>query len=120
MISTPLATKPEKGKEFILLSDNKKYKVKVFLFSDIVLEINEIGKITTSIYINNFWLDNLIKLSKGFRIFDNINEAYDIIISILESKKSSLTSINDNEISLSIYQSRTPWRKSWRCKIKFI
>lgn len=100
MISTPLPTNPGKEKEFILVSDNKEYKVKIYILSDIVLEINEISKITCSIYTNNFSLEYLAKLSKGFRICDNVNEAYEIIASIIDGKKLSLIVINDNEISL--------------------
>jgi hypothetical protein len=42
----------------------------------------------------------LTKLSKCFRICDNIEEAYDIIVSNIETKKASVIILNKNEISL--------------------
>ena len=102
-METPtLSITPQKEKEFILLSDNKQYKIKIKIISDIILEINEVEKISGAYYSNNFSLDNLIKLGKGFRVCDTIEEAYDIIASNIETKKSSLTIIKDNEISLNL------------------
>ena len=75
-METPtLSITPQKEKEFILLSDNKQYKIKIKIISDIILEINEVEKISGAYYSNNFSLDNLIKLGKGFRICDTIEEA---------------------------------------------
>ena len=106
-------------KEFILIPENKKYKIKISVISDISIEVIEVEKITDSIYANNFSLENLIKLSRGFRICDNINEAYEIKISELENKKYSLISNNHNGIFITI-KIELPWRKSRRFEIKFV
>ena len=40
----------------------------------------------------------MVKLSKGFKICEDINEAYDIVEQIFENKKSVLKYNNENEI----------------------
>ena len=95
----PLSNTLVKEKQFLLQSDNKQYKIKISVLSDIILEINQDEKIGTY-YTNKFSLENLTKLSKCFRICDNIEEAYDIIVSNIETKKASVIILNKNEITL--------------------
>ena len=98
--SAPLSTKPQQEKELILESENKQYNLKIYILSDIYLEIKEKEKekITNEIYIGNFSLKNLLELSKIFRFCDNLDEAFDTIVSIYESKKIILNKNNDKMI----------------------
>ena len=98
-VPAPLASAPKKEKEFVIESENRQYKLKSFISSDICLEVKETEIITCEAFIGNFSLNNLIELSKAFRICDNINEAYDILLSVFESKKISLSK-NDNKLSI--------------------
>ena len=98
--SAPLSTKPQKEKELILESENKQYNLKIYILSDIYLEIKEKEKITNEIYVGNFSLKNLIELSKAFRICDSLDEAFDTIVSIYESKKIILNKNNDEMVMI--------------------
>ena len=96
--SAPLSTKPQKEKELILESENKQYKLKLYILSDIYLEIKEKENITNEIYVGNFSLKNLTELSKAFRVCDSLDEAFDTIVSIYESKKIILNKNNDEMV----------------------
>ena len=65
--------------EYILKKENRRFKIKTYLSSDITIESIELDKIKDFFYSNTFPLDALIKLSKGFKVCENIREAYDII-----------------------------------------
>ena len=98
--SAPLSTKPQKEKELILESENKQYNLKLYILSDIYLEIKEKEKITNEIYVGNFSLKNLTELSKAFRFCDSLDEAFDTIVSICESKKIILNKNNDEMVMI--------------------
>ena len=98
-VPAPLSSAPKKEKEFVIESENRQYKLKSYISSDICLEVKETEIITCEAFIGNFSLKNLVELSRAFRICDNINEAYDILLSVFESKKISLSK-NDNKISI--------------------
>ena len=98
--SAPLSTKPQKEKELILESENKQYNLKLYILSDIYLEIKEKEKITNEIYVGNFSLKNLTELSKAFRVCDSLDEAFDTIVSIYESKKIILNKNNDEMVMI--------------------
>jgi len=98
--SAPLSTKPQKEKELILESENKQYNLKIYILSDIYLEIKEKEKITNEIYVGNFSLKNLTELSKAFRVCDSLDEAFDTIVSICESKKIILNKNNDEMVMI--------------------
>ena len=98
--SAPLSTKPQKEKELILESENIQYKLKLYILSDIYLEIKEKEKITNEIYVGNFSLKNLTELSKAFRVCDSLDEAFDTIVSIYESKKIILNKNNDEMVMI--------------------
>ena len=89
-----------KEKELIIVSENKQYNLKLYILSDIYLEIEEKEKekMTNEIYFGNFSLKNLLELSKIFRFCDNLDEAFDTIVSIYESKKIILNKNNDKMI----------------------
>ena len=87
-----------KSKEYTLSSENKSFKIKINLSSNIIIEATELGKVKGIYYSNFFSLENLVKLSKGFKICEDINEAYDIVEQIFENKKSVLKYNNENEI----------------------
>ena len=91
-----------KEKELIIESENKQYNLKIYILSDIYLKIEEKEKekekITNEIYIGNFSLKNLLELSKIFRFCDSLDEAFDTIVSIYESKKIILNKNNDKMI----------------------
>ena len=89
-----------KEKELIIESENKQYNLKLYILSDIYLEIEEKEKekMTNEIYFVNFSLKNLLELSKIFRFCDSLDEAFDTIVSIYESKKIILNKNNDKMI----------------------
>ena len=87
-----------KSKEYTLSSENKSFKIKINLSSNIIIEATELDKVKGIYYSNFFSLENLVKLSKGFKICEDINEAYDIVEQIFENKKSVLKYNNENEI----------------------
>ena len=101
MEHSPIST-IQKTKEYEIKSENKKYSVKIKLSSNIEIEIHELDKIQGSFYINEFSLDALVKISRGFKICENISEAYDILEAIFEAKKSIIKRKEDNSIILII------------------
>ena len=97
-----ILTPVKKSKEYKLALDNRTFKVKLSISSSILLEINELEKIMNVFYEKSFSLENLINLSKGFRVCENIDEAYDIFEEIFEAKKAQIKNINENSILLVI------------------
>lgn len=91
-----------KSKEYSLKSDDKTFKIRLNLSSKINIEANEIEKIKGVFYSNIFSLENLVKLSKGFKICEDINEAFDIIVQIFENQKANIKYNNENEVILII------------------
>ena len=95
--------KSDISNEYILKKENRTFKIKTYLSSDITIESIELDKIKEDIfYSNTFSLDALVKLSKGFKICEDITEAYDIIYDIFQNENASINNINDSEISLII------------------
>ena len=92
----------QKVKEYKLESEDKIFKIKLSLSSNIIIEIHELNKIQGSFYIKEFSLDELVKISRGFKICENINEAYEILEDIFEAKKYSIKLKEDNSITLNI------------------
>ena len=95
MEASPLSI-TQKNKEYKIESENKTFRIKISLSSNIIIEIYELENIQGSFYIKEFSLDELVKISKGFRICENINEAYEILEEIFEAKKSSIKLKGDN------------------------
>ena len=106
MEPTPLST-TQKIKERKIESEDKKFSIKIILSSNIIIEIYELEKIQGSYYFNEFTLDSLIKLSRGFKVCENINEAYDILEEILEAKKSSIN-LKENNTAILIIEVALP------------
>ena len=96
------ATPAKKSKEYKLILDNKTFLIKLTLSSDILFEINELEKIMVDFYSKSFSLEDLIQLSRGFRVCENIGDAFDILDEILEGKKAKIKNINENSITLII------------------
>ena len=93
--------KSDISNEYILKKENRTFKIKTYLSSDITIESIELDKIKEDIfYSNTFSLDALVKLSKGFKICEDITEAYDIIYDIFQNENASINNINNSEISL--------------------
>ena len=91
-----------KSKDYTLKSDNKQFKIKLSLSSKITIEVTELDKIKGIFYSNVFSLEALIKLSKGFKVCEDINEAFDIIEQIFEKQKATIKHNNENELLLTI------------------
>ena len=89
-----------KSKKFTLKIESKAFNIKIYLSSNITIDVNESGKINGIFYSNIFSLEDLVKLSKGFRVCEDIKEAYNIISQILENERASINNIKENEISL--------------------
>ena len=96
------ATPAKKSKEYKLILDNKTFLIKLTLSSDILFEINELEKIMAVFYSKSFSLEDLIQLSRGFRVCESIGDAFDILDEILEGKKAKIKNINENSITLII------------------
>ena len=92
----------QKVKEYKLDSEDKIFKIKLSLSSNIIIEIHELNKIQGSFYIKAFSLDELVKISRVFTICQNINDAYEILEDIFEAKKYSIKLKEDNSITLNI------------------
>ena len=95
----PIASK---SKEYSLKSDAKMFKIRLNLSSKINIEANELEKINGVFYSNIFSLEDLVKLSRGFKICEDINEAFDIIEQIFENQKANIKYNNENEVILII------------------
>ena len=91
-----------KYKEYTLKTEDRTFQIKLYLSSDITIEANELNKIKGIFYSGKFSLDELVKFSKGFKICEDIKEAYDAILQIFENKKALINNIKDNEISIII------------------
>ena len=91
-----------KSKEYSLKFDAKMFKIRLNLSSKINIEANELGKIKGVFYSNIFSLEDLVKLSRGFKICEDINEAFDIIEQIFENQKANIKYNNENEVLLII------------------
>ena len=91
-----------KYKEYTLKTEDRTFQIKLYLSSDITIEANELNKIKGIFYSGKFSLDELVKLSRGFKICEDIKEAYDAILQIFENKKALINDIKDNEISIII------------------
>ena len=91
-----------KSKEYTLKTENRTFKIKLYLSSDITIEANELDKVKGIFYSGKLSLDALVRLSRGFKICEDIKEAYDIIVLIFENEKASITNISENEISFII------------------
>ena len=95
----PIATK---SKEYTLNSEAKTFKIRINLSSKITMEANELDKIKGLFYSNIFSLEDLVQLSRGFKICEDINEAFDTIVQIFENKKADIKYNNENEVLLII------------------
>ena len=98
-LSSPPSTSI-KSKEYNLIYDKRSFNLKLSLSSNIVFEMKELEKIKGILFVGDSSLEDLVKLSKVFRICDNINEAYDIIEKNFDNKKASIKNINENEVTL--------------------
>ena len=118
MESTPLSISLN-GNEYKLESEGKSFSIKISLSSNITIEIYELGKMQGAFYTNEFSLDTLIKISKGFRICETIKEAYEILEDILEAKKSTIKIQEDNTIIL-IIEIGLPGGKTQKAELSLI
>ena len=107
---------PQKAKEYKIESEDKKFNIKISLSSNITIEIYDLAKIQGSFYINEFSLDSLVKRSKGFRICENINEAYDILKEIFEAKKSTIK-LKENNTAILIIEVGLPGGKTQNAEL---
>ena len=92
----------DKSKEYTLNSEDKTFKIRINLSSKITIEANELDRIKGVFYSNIFSLEALVQLSRGFRICEDINEAFDTIVQIFENKKADIKYNNENEVILII------------------
>ena len=90
------------SKEYILQTENSSFKIKLHLSTDLTIEVIELSKIKGVYYLNNYSLEDLAKLSKGFKVCEDINEAFNMIGKILEDKNAFIKESNENGILLVI------------------
>ena len=94
--------KLEDIKEYDISLNNQEFKIKLGKLnniSKILFKIEEINSLNNYYYKSSYSLDNLKQLSKSFRVFDSINEAYDEINEIIKNKKTYID-IGSNGIIL--------------------
>ena len=99
-MEVPPLTKIQKSKEYKVESEGKIFNIKIILSSNIIIEIYELEEIQDSFYFKEFSLEDLLKINKIFKVCETINEAYDILEEIFESKKSSIKPKEDNSLIL--------------------
>jgi hypothetical protein len=86
-------------KEYKLINNEKEYLIQLGKTStneNIGFKIKEISSDQKIIYGKYLSLEELQKISKSFRVFDNIDEALTIIEDIFQEKNASIKSENDN------------------------
>ena len=88
------------SKRFTLINGNKIFKAKIYLSSNIKIEEYEVGQYKEIFCSKILSLEYLVKLSKGFRVCEDIKEAYDILIQIFENEMVSIDNITENDITL--------------------
>ena len=88
------------SKRFTLINGNKIFKAKIYLSSNIKIEAYEVGQYKEIFCSKILSLEYLVKLSKGFRVCEDIKEAYDILIQIFENEMVSIDNITENDITL--------------------
>ena len=88
-----------KIKEYKLINNEKEYLIqlgKTSINERIGFKIKEISSHQKIIYGKYLTLEELQKISKSFRVFDNIDEALTIIGDIFQENNASIKSENDN------------------------
>ena len=92
--------------EYIILSNNKKYQIKLGKLDDppkIVFFVKEINILKQFSYKSEFSLTDLKKISKLFRIFDTIEEAFLNIDKLINSQKIEIKEgLNEMNLNLTI------------------
>ena len=86
-------------KEYKLINNDKEYLIqlgKTSIHENIGFKIKEISSDQKIIYDKYLSLEELQKISKSFRVFDNIDEALTIIEDIFQENNASIKSENDN------------------------
>ena len=86
-------------KEYKLINNEKEYLIqlgKTSINEKIGFKIKEISSDQKIIYDKYLTLEELQKISKSFRVFDNIDEALTIIEDIFQENNASMKSENDN------------------------
>ena len=105
---SPITLKPEveeeitDAKEYTINSNNKNFLLKLGKLNNskkVIFIIQEINSLKSFVYKEEFSLDELRILSKLFRIFDSIDEAFNEICGILNNKKMAIKE-ESNEINL--------------------
>ena len=88
---TPSLEQIKKQKEFTFEINSNKYNISIILSnSSIIINLEDTNEFIQKNYEESFLYDSICKKSKIFKIYDNINEIYEILISFMEKKKYSL------------------------------
>ena len=85
---------------FDINSENKQYSIEIYMETNekkeyIIIKGYEKESISNFIYKNSFNLNQLVNMSKAFKICDNLNEAFEIVQQKLKDKEIEI-SLNDN------------------------
>jgi hypothetical protein len=86
-------------KEYKLINNEKEYLIqlgKTSIKENIGFKIKETSPDQKIIYVKYLSLEELQKISKSFRVFDNIDEALTSIEDIFQENNASIKSENDN------------------------
>ena len=97
----PTSTPEEKNliskKEYKFSINENDYLVQIGTTSEqLIINVRQLSSASKTFYEGAFTLDQLQKLSKSFRYYDNTNELISNIYEIFEAKKYSINSENNN------------------------
>ena len=90
--------KIKKESKYELNYENKKYNLIIYITKSnlLIITLKETNVISSKYYISKNNLDDLIKIDKQFRVYDTINEVYEVLNEILNIKQFSIQNIQDN------------------------
>ena len=86
----------KKSNEFTLAFENKQYVSKIILSDGIKIDLSEKNNISPIIYSISLTLKDLWHYNKIFKIYETIDESYNIIEKLFLKEKVSIRKTNDN------------------------
>ena len=98
-------SKLEDEKEFQLTKDKDIFEVKIgkeIEKKNIIIKASKISKIVDVFYENKFSFDELIKLDKTFRAYDELEEIFIVLITFFNDKKIIINEVKNDEMTLDL------------------
>ena len=98
-------SKLEDEKEFQLAKDKDIFEVKIgkeIEKKNIIIKASKISKIVDVFYENKFSFDELIKLDKTFKVYDELEEIFIVLITFFNDKKIIINEVKNDEMTLGL------------------